>query len=384
MKKKILYIHHGTAAGGAPRSLSFLIKSLDKEKYEPIVLCCYDGGCKELFSEAGATVIIGKHMAPFHGSIVSGMNKSIVKSNIIHVFSTYFYTLKILKKIRPDIVHLNSTCLFVCAKAVKNFDTKIPVVTHIREPLLSGFWGNILRKENRKYTDAFVSIDEFDANTVNTEGKKLDIIYNFVDLQEYHPDRKSNVLRRELKLKKEDVIFLYAARIAESNGALELLQMISDIKNKNFHFVLIGAPESNTNDYEVMVEKLANEIPNVHLLKFRNDIIDCIADSDVLVCPFTKPHFARGIIEAAALGKPTIATNIGGPQELVEDGKTGFLYNMNDKSIFIKYCEELGTNEKIRSEMGMNARKYAELNFDAKANAQRTFAVYQELLENVY
>ncbi len=61
------------------------------------------------------------------------------------------------------------------------------------------------------------------------------------------------------------------------------------------------------------------------LIEFRKDIPSIINSSDIIVFPSVVPHFARSIIEAGAMAKPSIASNIGGPDELIINGETGLL-----------------------------------------------------------
>jgi glycosyltransferase involved in cell wall biosynthesis len=73
----------------------------------------------------------------------------------------------------------------------------------------------------------------------------------------------------------------------------------------------------------------------------RQDIPQVLAASDVLVFPSTVPHFARPVIEAAAMGKPAIASDVGGPAELVVNGETGLLVPPKDAHALAEAIVEL-------------------------------------------
>lgn len=381
--KNILYIHHSGGLGGAPRSLAFLIEKLDKSKYNPIVLMIKDGPARELFEKAGACVIVDSRLGSFHGTTVSGMSLKLFIRNLLYIIPTLYFGKKIIKQAKPDLIHLNTTCLFLFAKTAKKIDKKIPVVTHIREPLLSSFFGKILRYMNYKYTDAYIAIEEYDMSKMNTKNKIAKVIYNSVDFKYYNNSIKSKLLRSELNIPEDGILFLYLARISESNGTIEFVKYINkNIKEKKFYFAIVGANDKANNIYQKSVENECKKNTNIYLINFRNDIPDIIASSDVLVCPFKRPHFSRAVIEAAAMGVPSLVSNVKGLDELVVDGETGYIYNLNEANDLAYKIQQLGYNRKLREELGANAEIRANELFDSDKNSKYVFEVYDSLLSN--
>ena len=218
--KRIVYIHHGDLNGGAPRSLRFLIERLDKTRYEPIVVYRKNKEDAVFFKDAGAKTIFEPDIKPFHGSTVARVDTKQVVYNFVYAIPTYKAAKKIFKVEKPDIVHLNSTCLFMCAKAAKTVDKNIKVICHVREPLQQNIWGQILKYMGNKYCDEFIAIDQYDASTVRAPKSQIDVIYNFVDFNSYNSKVKSDVLRKELNTNECDIIFLLLARLSPSNGCL--------------------------------------------------------------------------------------------------------------------------------------------------------------------
>ena len=379
MMKKILYIHHGTSEGGAPRSLAFLIEKLDKTKYSPIVLCMKDRKNIKFFEDVGAKVIYDDSLHPFHGSVVSGMNLRVFLRNILYATPTFKKAQQYFQEINPDIVHLNSSCLFVFAYASKVVNPNCKVICHIREPLLESYWGSILRYFNNKYVDGFISIDKFDLDNMQVKSAKSKVIYNFVNTEIYNSKVKSECLREELKLSENDVIFLFLGRIIESNGVLELISTCEKYfkVNHNFKFVFVGDKSEDNSKYIKEVRRLIESMENCSLVSFRSDVPQIIASSDIIICPFTKPHFARSIIEAAAMGKPSIGANIGGVNELIINNETGILFN-NEKELEQAICS-LGNNEELRKEMSFNAEKFAVANFNSSINSKRVVEFYEKI-----
>ena len=373
--KKVLYIHHGDINGGAPRSLRFLIEKLDKTRFCPIVVYRGNEVEAEFFKEAGAQVICEQGIKPFHGSTVSGITLKQIIYNFVYALPTYFATKKIIEDVEPDIVHINSTCLFMCAAAAKKIDNTINVICHVREPLLSNIWGKILQIMSNKYCDKFVAIDEFDGHSVDPYMRKTNVIYNFVDFSTYNESVKSNILREELGLSNKDVIFLMLARVSPENGVLEIVNQWKEyISNCHAHLIIVGEIQGREVEYCKKCHSAIGDVANIHILPFRKDAPQVIASSDVIICSFTQPHFARVIIEGAAMGKTAISVDIDGPKELIKHNITGFLYNNADE---LKYYVELLMKDKARRlHLGKEAEKYAREAFNADINANETIALY--------
>lgn len=385
MRHKILYFHHSVSKSGAARSLSFLIESLDKKKYEPIVICRKDKENIKLFENAGAKVIMDKRIGPLHGSTVSGMNFIILCSNIFKAIPTYLVSKYYVKKIKPDLININSTCMCLAAMGAKSAFKSIPVLVHVREPLMNNIFGDILKKITYNYVDAYIAIDEYDMNTVAVEPiKDYRVIYNFVDFDQYNDSIISNCLNQEIGIPNGDIIFLFLGRIIWQNGVLEMIAAFANIYNEypNYHLVIVGDEQNNKSKYNQEVRKLCKSHRcNIHLLPFRNDVPNIIASSNVLICPFIEPHFSRSVIEAAAIGVPSIACNIGGVNELIEDGITGLLF---DKSKFQECSEKmilLGENEAYRKKLSKAAVEHARKNFNKTNNAKRTTNFYDEIID---
>jgi glycosyltransferase involved in cell wall biosynthesis len=205
--------------------------------------------------------------------------------------------------------------------------------------------------------------------------KKTSVIYNFVDFSTYNSGVNSDVLREELNLSKEDVIFLCLCRVSPENGIAEVIQdWISPKIPKNAHLVIVGEMENREVKYTQWCHRLAGTKRNIHILPFRKDVPQVIASSDVSLCSFTEPHFSRAIIEGAAMGKPTVSKYIDGPKELVIENQTGLFYDgIRTK---LEDCVAQMMDPQVREMMGRSAEKYALNNFNADINAEKNFAEY--------
>lgn len=369
-KIKILYVHHAGGFGGAPKSMSYIVKSLNTTEYAPILLNIASGPINEFFSKLPIKLIFASGIRPFHGTTVVEKSIKLFLRNWIFLIPSIFKAHRIIKEIKPTLIHLNSTCLFAFAIAAKW--NNIKVVCHVREPIRGGIWGMPLRFFCKRNVDGFIAICEFDLNSLrirNSSKVKKEVIYNFVEPIDINYSK--NDFRMELGLQNHDVLFLYLARFSKSNGWMELIKMAEEVVklHSNYHFVLVGASDSQMN---------YSTSKNIRILQFTEDINSILESADVFVCPFTEPHFARGVIEASAFGIPVIGSNVGGVNELIIHNETGFLYS--NQTEFLEFTERLGENEDLRNDMGINGRKLVNEKFEMNKNLQRTFQFYNQII----
>ncbi len=379
-KKKILYIHHDLGNSGASRSLAFLLDKIDPQKFEVKVHCIYGGPVLELFKNKPVELIARKSIFPFHGSTVTGMSSELFFRNIIRIPQTFFSALKMIRKHKPDLLHLNSSSLFIVALAARLVNPKIKIVCHVREPLLKhSISAFVIKHMNYFLVDHFIAIDQFSGNSMKTKNN-MSVVYNAVNFEDYNPDVNSKLIRNEFKLSENDVVFLYLARIAKCNGVLQLVNAANELTKQypQFHFVLAGFKEVSLNKYENLVLLSIENKANIHTMKFTSEVPLLIAGADIMVVPFTEPHFARSIVEASAMAKPIVGSNVGGVNELVVNAETGLLYN--DEQELYDRCVKLGTDKSLRIRLGEGALKFAKLNFDNNISSKCVFDIYDTLL----
>ena len=136
-------------------------------------------------------------------------------------------------------------------------------------------------------------------------------------------------------------------------------------------------------EYQNKIKKESSGIPNIIQVPFRKDVPDIIASSDIIVFPSVVPHFARSVIEAAAMGKPSIASNLGGPAESIMNGETGLLVPPKNSKALANAIKYLADDSFLRFSMGQKAYEVAKEKYDSKVNAQKVFQIYEGINDTV-
>jgi glycosyltransferase involved in cell wall biosynthesis len=383
----IIYVHHERAIGGAPISLLFLLQKLDRARFRPYVLCLREGPAADLFrkNQFDVRIIPGPDLS--HTELVWFRWWQFPKW-IFRIFASFFlfFRLRIeMTKVKSEktIVHLNSSTLSVAAFAAKSLS--LPLIWHIREPLAPGYFGirrTILRTFVRTLPDHVIAISHNDAEQLGKlPANQLSVIHNFVDFSQFDEKLAKGNIRKELGISREAFVILFLGGSARVKGAYVLLQAIPRILQNlsTAHIIIAGELEP---DFQNQVrETLVKEQNKIHLLGARQDIPALLVDSNVLIFPSTVPHFARPVIEAAAMAKPVIASNLDGVRELVVPNETGLLIPSGDPLALSQAILELAADETRAFRLGQQGLVRAREKFDANRNSSLTFSVYDRILQ---
>ena len=127
-----------------------------------------------------------------------------------------------------------------------------------------------------------------------------------------------------------------------------------------------------------------NPLPNVELLGFTtgDKLSNLIAGATAIIVPSEwEENNPMTIIEAYSLGKPVIGSKIGGITEIIEDGKTGFLFEAFNKTDLKRAIQDLSTlNETEYINLSNNARKFAENNFNSDTHYLKLLEIYKQAI----
>ncbi|HOZ39135.1 MAG TPA: glycosyltransferase [Anaerolineaceae bacterium] len=182
---------------------------------------------------------------------------------------------------------------------------------------------------------------------------------------------------------------------------LRFVGMVSNIRrNKNVHIfiegfsliadrypnlrgVIVGQPIPDELDYYQLIQQLIHDkglTDKIILLGFRDDAPLLVRKFEVFCLLSDFEGSPNAVLEAMAAGRPVIASNTSGIPDLVQDGVTGYLVPPGDTKAFA-YALEKMLNNPNREEMGANGRKRVESNCGCEDAAARLLALYQQLLK---
>lgn len=172
---------------------------------------------------------------------------------------------------------------------------------------------------------------------------------------------------------------LFLGHLDKHKGVLTLLKAMQQCPDIKLKMAGRGPLES---ECQRIIEE--NSLKNVELLGFITGqaLAEAISGASFLVLPSEcYENCPMVVIEAAAHGKPTIVTNLGGSPELVEDGKTGFIVEPFNADDLANKISLLGQNPDMASAMGRSAREKAEHEFSSELHYSRLMDAYALALD---
>ena len=208
-----------------------------------------------------------------------------------------------------------------------------------------------------------------------------------IDMERFNPTMFSEEFiskkKKQLGINQNDVIVGIVARLVKEKGYLDLFEAFKKI-NKDFpniKLLVVGSPEPEKKD--AIIPNIVNKYKinkSVIFLGERTDIDEIYALMDIFVLPSHREGLGVSIIEASAMVKPVVATDIRGCRETVEDEITGKLVPIRDSNKLAQAIIYLINNPREAKEMGKNGRIKSIKEFDERLIFDRIKEEYKNLL----
>jgi L-malate glycosyltransferase len=205
---------------------------------------------------------------------------------------------------------------------------------------------------------------------------EIDILPNCIDLDEFEAKLLPGEIRRELGLSPESILIGALGNLRPEKDLETFLRAARAIRDTvpSTEFLVIGGGAEAGRLKSSAVELRLSE--SVHFLGERPDVPDILAALDILVMTSYSESFPNAILEAMAMGKPVVATRVGGIPEVVEEGQTGFLVPPRNPELVAERVVSLCRDSARRLEMGRAARARVESNFTVEAATAMLEEIY--------
>lgn len=382
MKAKILQIC--AVSTTVDKQLKPLIDRSINEGFEVHIACSNDGNVKALESQ---------------GYIIHDINidRNInLKSNLKSIRNL----LILMKKEKYDIVHVHTPVASILGRiAAKLAGVKNVIYTahgyYFHEGMSKrtyNFFYNIEKFFARFATDYLLlqSKEDFELSLNQKFKKPGRVIHlsNGVDIYNRFNPIKINEdnaidLKRNFRVNEKDIVFAFIGRLVREKGVYELIEAFNQVckSTQNVKLLLIGGLLESERDKEIqntMDEWKENK--NIIFTGIRSDVNNLLAISDVFILPSYREGLPRSIIEAMAMKKPVIATNIRGCREEVIHNRTGYLVEkQNAEEIYLKMLK-LIKNKSLRTNMGNEARIIVEEEYDEEKVLDKQVSLFKSLV----
>ena len=367
--KNILFIHSSSELYGSDRSLLNIIKNLDKTKYKPyVVLPCEGPLVNEMKKISGVSVQI------FEIAVLRRKNLSIRGG--LEYFKQYRKSIKFVKKFIKEhsieIVDTNTAVVFPGAIAAKKM--KVKSVWHIREIIKSSLENKIISFIMNRYADVIIANSKATGKALNVNQDKVKVVYNAVEetFEQTVVSHEGIVVGMAGRINrwKGQKLFVDAAKIVHGK--------YPDVKFKIAGDTYVGEDYIKQELNEYISENNLDD--TVILLGQVNDMTKFYSGLDMFVLPSIQPEpFGLVVIEAMEYRIPVIATNHGGPTEIINDGIDGYLVDFQDANEMAeKICELVKNPDKCR-EMGCKAQENKRELFSVTAMVNSIEKIFEQI-----
>lgn len=395
-KYNILYLDSGSGIGGGQRSLLLLLKLLDKQRWTPFVGCL--GGSPFAAEVAKTDVQVVPLSLPEAHNKTDKVKRFTFSDllNDLRQFRVILQLHRVVKQHGIALIHANSLSVALLGGIVAKLN-RIPILMHKRYATSYG----ILDKICEKLLNRVILVSEATRWGFAPEAKQT-LIYNGVDLDAFQASQTEvETLRTELFSENAKPVYSdtesttpilvgVVTRITPEKGIHFLVRAMAELKKTSLNsavdvkLLIVGGPYfQKDHDYLASLKQEVADLgveDSVIFTGFLSDTRVVTTLLDIVLVPSIIPEACpRTIIEAMAVGKPVIATPLGGSKELVTP-ETGILVPPEDAEAIASAIAKLATDRERLIAMEKAARQRAEQLFCSKKNTTLTESVYTELL----
>jgi glycosyltransferase involved in cell wall biosynthesis len=389
----ILAVHQGGGVGGAPVSLVTLLRALDGQRFQSRLVLTEPGPMADHARALGVPVEI----VPTGGAFFASAHARVGPRMLARFVSTFPLALQRararLRQARPDVLHLNTSVLLAWAAAARR--EGVPVVWVVREvlspqPTLRRLHASYIQRHARDVVAISGAV-----RACFPTSACIHVVYNGVDLHEFRAEllAEAPAVRAELGLGPHQPTVMAIGSVQRPKGHWLLLDAFSRLA-PDARLVLVagGADPSYARSPRGRLKRVLG-LPldsldallgdararglaeRIVVTGFRRDVPRLLTAADVLAFPSVAAEgFGRPIIEAMAMARPVVATDVGPSHELLGPD-AGLLVAPDAESLARGLAELLDTSER-RARMGQAGRRRVEACFTLDRQVTEMSAIY--------
>ena len=265
----------------------------------------------------------------------------------------------------------------------------IPTIVHAHDddryyPLYQNLADRLLRNHTDKALAVSESVKKSCINKRHIGKDRTFVIHNGIPLRDFVPPEGERVQkeRKRLGIESDFKVIGTVAKLREEKGTRYLIESAAKVlgifPKTN---LLIAGDGPLMEELKNLSEKLGIS-DRVLFAEFRDDIPVILSIIDIFVIPSLTEGSPLALLEAMAMGKPIVATNVGGIVEILRDGETGLLVPSRDPEAIAEKIVHLLRNEAESRKLGLRAREEVE-KYDIQSHVQKVAGHYDELIASV-
>ncbi len=362
-KKNILLLHSSNDLYGASKIFLQLIDLFISKNFNVHVVLPEKGKLDDFLNKKDITVsyhklgvLRKKYLNP-----LGLINRLVTNIKAVKFLSNYINIRSI------DLVYTNTSTILCGGIAAKQND--VPSIFHIHEiptgnKLYEFFSGKIINRISNKVLTVSNSVKSHWLKNINEN--KIERIYNGIIFEKTDSLNKINRDR-------DDFVITSVARLIPYKGHGYLMDIANELikKSTKFKFLIVGDTLPCYVSYEKSVKQKVKELGLEHHIKFlgfRNDISSILKQSDLFIHPAIAPDpLPTVLFESLHNDLPSVATNLGGAIEILDNGNNGLLIPYDDSKKAATLIGEYCINNKLQKKHLENSKKNFKINFSSES-----------------
>ncbi|HBU68837.1 MAG TPA: hypothetical protein DEE98_00460 [Elusimicrobia bacterium] len=363
----ILHVYSSWTPGGAEKVMLLLANCLEKS------------GVRNIIASP-------KNSFLFNEAVKSGLKTHSLRINGSFDPIGILKLLYIARKEHVDIIHAHQGKVFwPCIIAKLLSGGRIGVVFHRHAQLAHRFYS----RGHYKIADKVIAISKAVASGLIQREKvpagKVEVVYNGTDFDRFSGAVSGETVRKQYGLSGKTVIGTAAAmNYPKGKGQKYLIEAAKTLTAKydNLIFLIVGTGPM-LGDFKEYAKALG-VADKIIFAGQQSKVEEYIAAMDIFcLLSWDTEGFGQVVVEAQALGKPVIATNVGGIPEAFEDGMGGILIEPENTAAVVEAVSKLLDNPRKASEMGRAGQSFVYKNFSLSLMVSKIGRIYQDILSAV-
>ncbi len=366
MKKiKVCYVLGTLEIGGTERQLLLLLKKIDREKFTPVLIALRGGRMKEEFEGIVKVFVPGKKwkIDPF----------------------VLFKIARRLKREKPDILH---TFMFTSNTwgRLAGILAGVPVIIASERSMdlwkrFYHFWvDRFFARHTKKIVCNSYQVRNRYEKILGRYSDRLSVVYNGLDTNLYDSVEYKGETVRGLGITGNEKVILTGGRLSPEKSLDTLISAVPEVLKKCVETRFVIAGEGREKDKLLELAKKLEVDKKIIFAGYRGDLPELIKISSIVVLPSLWEGMPNLLLEAMALKKPVVATDIGGSREIVKNGENGFLVPVRSPEKLAEKIVHLLRNEALCRDMGEKGYRMVKEIFSIELMVKE----YEEIYTTVY
>ena len=352
-KVRVLRIIARMNVGGPAVQVSGLMRGFDQELFEQELLTGYCAADEADYLEK---------VAPDVKAIrIDGLGRSIKPRADL---TALFAIVKEIRRIKPDVIHTHTAKAGVVGRIASILSGQKSIRVHtFHGHLLNGYFGPgktklviLVEKFLALFTNQLLAVGKQVQDDLIAAGignsNKFAMMPPGLQLAKVPSKHDARI---ELGLDQNEIYCAFIGRITQIKRPDRFLDVVTKVKSIDVKvkFIVAGAGEQ----FQYCQERVSNEALPATFLGWREDIEVVLAAADFVILTSDNEGTPLSLIQAGMVGIPVVATNVGSTNEIVVNGKTGFLTDLSVDQL-AKAVTKLAENSDLRAQMGAAGQEY--------------------------